>query len=350
MSSFSRRDFMKAAVGGVFAAGLLGSRNADAVFMGPEQKREELLLFHESLLSQPVHNHRESAVDKKGKSFIQVDLEPYNYSKNDSKIRMDYYPVKGVGPHAPLIILPMLGGISFIERGLARYYAKHGFPSLIVSTPKKDRDAITDALATVRSEADVPHLADTFNEVYRKGILGVMRVIDWIGDRSELDEERIGALGISLGAIQLASVMGVYGKQKYIKAGVCMLGGAGMHHIISHSQEPGILRDRIALLEAIGRDEAWLEERLYGEFPWDSLHHAHNIDPESIMLFIARGDTYVPTQSGKDLAAAIGNPRVEMVGSWTRFLPLIDGHLAAFFKKGQIQRQALGFFQERLYT
>ena len=350
MSSLSRRKFLKAAVGGVFAAGFLGSRDAGAVFMGPEQKREELLLNHESLLSQPVHNQTEPALDKKGEHFIQVDLEPYNYTKGDAKIRMDYYPVEGAGPHPPLIILPMLGGISFIERGLARYYAKHGFPSLIVSTPKEDRDAIKHALGTVRSEANVPHLADTFNEVYRKGILNVMRVIDWIGARPELDEERIGAVGISLGAIQLASVMGVYGKQKYIKAGACMLGGAGMHHIISHSQEPGIKRDRDALLKTIGRDEAWLEERLYGEFPWDSLHHAHNIDPDSIILFIGKGDTYVPTKSGKDLAAAIGNPRVEMVGTWARFLPLIDGHLAAFFKKGKIQKQALEFFQARLYA
>lgn len=347
--SSTRRDFLKAAVGGLFAASFLGSRNAGAVFMGPEQKREELFMNHDDLLTQPVHNHTQAKVDKKGQHYIDVSLEPYDYKKGDEKIPIEYYPVAQAGVLPPLMMLPMLGGISFVERGLARYYSAQGFPVLIVGIQEAYRHAVKDALLSVNRVEDVPRLTDSFNEISRSALQDVMRVCDWIDDRPELDGERIGAVGISLGAILLAAVMGVYAEKQRIKAGATIMGGAGLHTIIAHSKEPGIKRDRTTLLKAINRDQNWLEEQLYGEFLWDPMHHAHNIDPETILMFVAKGDTYVPTETGLDLAAAIGgSAQVEMVSTVTRHLPVIDGHLAAYFKRGKVQRRALAFFESRL--
>ena len=348
MGSSSRREFLRMAVGGLFAASFLGSRAAHGVFMGPEQKREELFMEHEDLLTQPVRNSTTGRFDGKDHPYVEVNLEPYNYKDGDEKLLLEYYPVAGPGPHPVMITLPMLGGISFVERGFARHFSEKGMPVIIMSIPKGYRDAIKDSLRNIRHEEDLSRLSDAFNDVQRKSMLGVMRTVDWIGARRELDASRIGALGISLGAIILSSIMGVYAEKNYIKAGACILGGGNIHHIIAHSKEPGIKRDRKALLEAIGRDQDWLEKRLEGAFHWDPIHHAHNINGENMLLIVAKGDTYVPTETGLQLAEAIGNSRVQMVGSITRFLPIIDGHLAAYFKKGKIHRETFEFFSDKL--
>lgn len=349
----TRRTFLKSAA--VATAATLYVRNSNATSLDSIGDELELIcgeILDEKIISSSQENNN-------GKyDYESIDLS----NKNGLEVNIEYYASKGKGQKPPIIILPMLARAQDkTERYFAQAYADAGLPSIIINNKKGFMDPLNEQMNEPIQEGRdlVDDVVYTFNELYKISLLNAMGGIEWVKSQKELDEERIGIFGISLGSIKAATLMGI---NKQIKAGVFGLVGGDFAKLLSTSREPNIKRGIDTVLKTLGEDRIWLEERLQDSFPLDPITHAHNIYPRKVQIYLAIGDGYIPFETGEELAEAIGeNAEVIKMGGIgnviTRFplfqaIPKIgkymDPHIAAIANKRKVKNGSIKFFKEQL--
>src|SRR5204863_9304210 len=107
-------------------------------------------------------------------------------TRTNRPLVLDYYLPLHKEKTPVLLILPMLGGSYPLEKYFAVYFAKRGFAAIIVHRDKLPRNSKIEAV----------------DGMLRDSVLANRQAIDWIETRPELDAERIGVFGISMGSIK----------------------------------------------------------------------------------------------------------------------------------------------------
>jgi hypothetical protein len=303
----TRRDFLKTTALGLSA--LTFSENAEAVYMGPCQKRDEFvnsISYSKDAFKIPS----EFKVSDLKDGVKKVTLNPYHCDLKDvsdkkrlgiEKAYAEYYPSSG---NTPILIFPALGGVSSIERSFADHYRKKGLPVVIINFPKDYTD-LDASMGEINSPEDIEYLTNAFNYMYVKGMEWTSRVVDWVEERKELNSKKIGGIGFSLGGIMLSSFLGLDNRISVATPTLC---GGEFETIVSFSKEPGIEKKRKELLSKIDKDQEWLETSLRGKFSYDPLDHAKHITEEGnhIRMYLVEDDGYVPTETGMRLAVEMG--------------------------------------------
>jgi hypothetical protein len=233
---------------------------------------------------------------------------------------IDYYLPKGEEKHPVLLILPMLGGSYPLEKYFAVYFAKRGFAALIVHRDKLPRNSKIEAV----------------DGMLRDSVLANRQAIDWIETRPELDAERIGVFGISMGSIKGALLTPLDDR---VRAATLGLVGGDLPYIMSYTTENGIARRREEILrdEHLTLDE--LHERLRKSVTCDPNSVAQFVDPKKVLLVLGAFDTVVPAKKGLELREKMGKPETILVPS---------GHYTAVLFLPYIQHQCLKFFERKL--
>jgi hypothetical protein len=129
----------------------------------------------------------------------------------------------------------------------------------------------------------------------------VRRAVDWIARQPEVDAQRIGLIGISLGAIMGAAALSA---EPRLHSAVLILGGVDLAHILWHSILA--IRTRARLREQ-GYTLPRLREALADVEP---MHRLTSALGEKTFVIGARFDIVVPTEDTEKLIRALGNPRV----------------------------------------
>lgn len=279
-------------------------------------------------------------------------LEPFNYSKNHviptsvpvktssshrvvrlefssnsgpgpkwTPFHADYYQLRKKGRHPVILLLPILKGKERIIKSFARYFAQNGYAAVVVQRQK--------SFKTLKTFEGV-------NGILRQAVINHKLVLDWLETRPEIDAQKIGILGISMGGIKAALVSAV---DKRIKASVLIITAGDIPYVLMKTRENGLTRKRKKHLEKFAVTPALLYKALRSEITFDPLFYAPYINSENTLMVLARFDNIAPISKGRELKKRIGHPE-------TIFLP--TGHFTAIFFKGHVMKKSLKFFKRKL--
>ena len=262
----------------------------------------------------------EKEVEKRG-SFVVKDIT-LNVGEGRS-LRAVYFEPKARKNHPKrpaIVILPIMGGKTYpLEEIFATSFARSGYACIIPHRPNiKDE---------IRNLEDIDPLL-------RQGSQDVSRAIDWLETQPNIDRERIGLFGISLGAIRGTLVMAL---DQRIRAGVLGLGGGDLPYILTHTSEKRLVAAREKILARNGLDLKEAEARLRDSITYDPIALAPSVDPSRVLMVIAAGDTVIPHKTSWELRRKLGNP--ETIELWSGHytsvihIPYLRQATCSFFKK-----------------
>jgi hypothetical protein len=247
-------------------------------------------------------------------------LDGVGGTNTERRIGLDYYDLRTPHKTPVVLVLPMAGGGYAIERHFANYFANHGYAAVIVHREKLPKEK---------------QLIENLNPMMLRMVLDHKRVIDWLETQPDIEAGKIGLFGISLGGIKAAILTPL---ENRIQASMIGLAGGDVPYLLAHSTEPGLVKRREEFLKKynLTLDEA--EVKLRTIITRDPLAYAPYVDPQRVLMVIARYDTVVPTEKGLLLKEKMGNPETIMLPS---------GHYTAVLSIPYIKSEAFEFFEKR---
>jgi dienelactone hydrolase len=221
------------------------------------------------------------------------------------------------------IVSPIVGE-TVLDRRLAQRFCANGLSAIIASVVKADNPLTADSDLSIHDKSYVRALA---------GIQALMAEI-----QLTTPSARFGILGMSLGGMLSAYIAGA---EPRIEASVIVAGAGNAAGVLADSDQEIVRsqRERRFGLFNISTPKEY-ENLLRPLIVNDPLSVAGNIRPNSSYLFIANGDTTVPTRYQRELRDAIASPVVYAMNV---------GHTQALIRAGTIHAAKItGFFTRRL--
>lgn len=169
---------------------------------------------------------------------------------------------------------------------------------------------------------------DHSTRALRQAVIDVRSSIDWLRTRPEVDPQRIGVGGISLGAL-VGDV--AFGVDERLAVGVSLLGGGDLPDLVQSS--PLLIHLRRSL-ERREISQADLRERLRC---LDPLTFAGRIPPRPMLMINGRDDVVMPPRLARRLWEAAGRPRM----IWVR-----TGHYGLTLVRDQAYRVVIAFLRD----
>jgi hypothetical protein len=232
---------------------------------------------------------------------------------------------KGEGRRPVVTIVPILAGRYVECDALGQLMAENGMHAFFVW--REDNLIPLGAKATG---------GDPFETKLRRAIVNIRRTLDWVVARPDVAPDRVGLVGISLGAIAGTIVMAV---EPRIQRGVLIMGGGDLPGIMCDSIETPVRRYKLKRMRENGWTEAEFKEAVRRELPSDPLDFAPYVGPRRVQQFISKYDNKVPTVYQWKLWEALGRPEAWLV-------PI--GHYTAIFYLGFAKDHAMAFMREGL--
>ena len=213
------------------------------------------------------------------------------------------------GGRAPLLCFaPILAGAvdNYLAcRVFAHWAAREGFSSFYVHQDEiiltADRDGIV------------------LERLWRDSTLDNIKALDLLTQLPEVDAERLGSLGISLGAIRNVVLLAV---EPRLRANVLCLGGAGLSKILATSRENLVLRYIRGREAADGITREQVGQDLDAFVRSDPAVFARYVANDRTLLFLGAIDNKVPYAAGLDLYEGLGRPEAYFIllGHYTGML------------------------------
>src|SRR6266446_5442908 len=136
-----------------------------------------------------------------------------------------FYQPTVPGPQPAVVILPITRG-DYPTKAVAAYLADHGIASLLF---------LSRSTFTGTAEKDFNTLAAQFHDY----VVEVRQALDWLTRQPSIDNDRIGLIGMSLGAIVGSLTAGVDSR---IRSEVLLLGGGDLPGIIFSTRERSFVK------------------------------------------------------------------------------------------------------------
>jgi hypothetical protein len=237
------------------------------------------------------------------------------------RVAIEVYRPLTAAPSPVVLLLPSAGGSYWIERSFARYFADRGYAAVLLRREKVEPGE---------------QVMEAVDDLLRQSVIDGSRVLDWVATRPDLDAQRVGLFGISMGGIKGALLAPI---EPRIGAAVLGLAGGDLPAILTQTTEPGIAAERAAWLARSGLDLAGAERELRRVLEHDPLDYAVHADPRRYLFILARFDRAVPVANGWQLWGALGKPE-------TIVLP--TGHYTAVLAIPWLKPAILEFFVSTL--
>lgn len=146
-----------------------------------------------------------------------------------------------------------------------------------------------------------PDVADSVRSVIQT-VIDLRRAVDYLETKSEIDCERVGYVGGSMGGIIGAIFVGV---EPRIKAAALIVAGGNISLMIRESQHYTMLSIR-ECLRGEGKPYEELQRMLD---PIDPLNFIGNFSPRPIVFHLGKFDEIVPAEAGRQLYEKAGEPK-----------------------------------------
>ncbi len=253
---------------------------------------------------------------------IRVRFDAYHDDDPDNPtVTAWYYRQRTSLPTPGIIQLPILDGDYGPTIMFAEYFAERGFHVLRMERKK----------GMFHLEKPVSY---SRNLIIRS-IVDERRTLDWWLGNEEVDTDRIGICGISMGGFQASLLMAVDSR---IDAGVFMLSGGDFPKLLMISQEGEIVEYRKIMKEKYGlSDEQMYAEAKKSLGDIDPMVFAPNLNPARVLFISPRFDQVVPHECALKWWNAASQPNMIVIptGHYSSifFIRYIQGKAAQHFRK-----------------
>jgi dienelactone hydrolase len=218
-----------------------------------------------------------------------------NYEVNNT-VHCQWYRPVGTGPFPATVILDILGGDQKLSKIQSAFLARKGIACLFVQMayygPRRPPGTKVRLL--------MPNIEHTLAAV-RQTVLDIRLAGAWLAARPEVDTDRIGVVGTSLG-----SFMGTLSAEmdpRFKKVAI-VLGGGGLVDAFYDHPLGAPLR---LLYQATGGSREKLEKIVSIA---DPLTRAGNLKDRQVLMIAASKDEVVPPSACKKMWEALGQPKI----------------------------------------
>jgi dienelactone hydrolase len=253
----------------------------------------------------------------------------------NNAIPAEYYVPAGLKPGDPkrpaVICLHILDGNMELVRLTCSVLASRGVPAILFLLPYYGERGLPEGPEAMAKD---PRM---FLSALDQAMLDVKRTVDVLASRPEVDGQRIGITGVSLGGIVAATAAC---SDPRIHRAALILAGGDLRTIVHHARETRELSVLINRLPP--QDKAAVEATIDAV---DPLHVATQIRDRAlagrVLMVNAAEDEVIPPECTKKLAAALGiTDRVV----WLDGL----GHYTALAELSRIMQMTADFFAQDL--
>ena len=226
----------------------------------------------------------------------------------------------GARSRGGLVILPIQGGDYDISRHFAEAFSRAGYHAL-----RFERRAQW-------LQADRP--LDVMTRQVQQYVQDIHDGIElWLA-RGEVDPERVGLFGVSMGAVMGTRVSASSAR---VKASVLCIGGGPLPDVLMTADDQEINQYRADISKALGVSGPALRAHLAAALPDDPIDAAPGLDPARTLFIGARFDRVVRWRYHRALWQAAGcPPRIILpTGHYSAivFVPLIRWRSLVFFDR-----------------
>ena len=246
---------------------------------------------------------------------------PSGYPKND-QIPVTFYPAQNVnGQKAPAaILLHLLGGGIEISTRFAKYLSARGVNAAVMELPYHYDRAIGTAPAQIYISDNTKVAAGAFNQAASD----VSTIATWLQAQPEVDPDKLGVAGVSLGAIITHLAMG---RDERLNAGVALVGGGDLKEI----SQLGTLAKLFLRVKGNVTPDKIGDAELRDA---DPLYHVELNRPRHVLMIQGARDEIIPRRASTELWKALGKPPIQ----W-----LDIGHYGLFLGVNSAQKATLAY-------
>lgn len=223
------------------------------------------------------------------------------FPENDT-VHAEYYVPIGLSRHsAPaVLVLDILDGAAMISRGEALWLAQHGVPSLFVYMahygPRRAPGSKVRFLST-----NIPQTL----EAIRQTVLDCRLAAAWLASRPEVDPNRLGLVGTSLGSLVGANVAAAEPRLR----NVCLLlPGGGLVDAYYDHPKAKPYQPVVKLLGGKDTLKALIA-------PVDPITYGPQLKTKNLLMIAASRDDIVPPSAARALWEASGKQKIVWVDS-----------------------------------
>jgi dienelactone hydrolase len=240
----------------------------------------------------------------------------------NNTVHCEYFRPKTPGKHPAMIVLDILDGKQLVSRAQAMWLAQHDVAALVVYMayygPR--RGDSKDRLLT----SDIPKAVANVTQT----VLDCRRAVAWLEAQPEVDAQKLGLIGTSLGSLVGGTVAGVEPK---IRTVCLLLGGGGLVDAFTGHT---VLAFVWPLLQLVGISKSDLTKLID---PVDPITYAEQLKGKRVLLIAASRDDVVPPKAMKNLWEAAGKPKLMWVDAT---------HVGAALHLFQMMRAVTEFIKE----
>jgi cephalosporin-C deacetylase-like acetyl esterase len=234
--------------------------------------------------------------------------------KENNTVWAEYYrPSAAKGPLPGVIVLDITGGDQTLSRVIARHLAQNGICALFVQMayygPRRPPGSSLRLLST-----DLEH---TFAAI-RQTVLDLRCATAWLEARPEIDKQRLGIMGTSLGSF--IATLTAEMEPKLGRLAV-LLGGADF--VDGYWDHPQVIRYR-KVLTALGGKKEQVKELIA---PIDPITCVGNLKDRKVLIVAAKNDEIVPPRMAETLWRETGKQQIIWLnaGHYTAAIYLVQG-------------------------
>ncbi len=215
---------------------------------------------------------------------------------NNNTVHCEYFRPHGSGKHPAVIVLHILGGDFNLSRLFSRQLAADGVAALFLKLPYYGPRRQPGEKARMISENPRETVAGM-----RQGILDIRRGVAWLAAQHEVDADRLGVFGISLGGITSALAVSI---EPRLASACLMLAGGDVARVAWDDPKMARLRER--WLADGGTKEEFFD--LWKKI--DPVTYAERARGKPILMLNAAHDEIIPRACTESLWHALGEPEI----------------------------------------
>lgn len=230
-------------------------------------------------------------------------------SEVNNTVHAEYYLPAGEGPFPAVVVLHILGGEFPLSQMVANSFARKQVAALFIKMPYygERREKANRRRMISRDPKETV-------EGMTQAVLDIRRGAAWLCARPEVNSERMGVTGISLGGIM--SALSAPAEPRFHKVAI-YLGGGNLAEFLWDKDHPEAEQFRGDWKKNGGTRESFVELMK----PVDPISYGHLLRNRDVLMVAARNDEIVPPEATKALYATMGE-QPELV--W-----LDSGHITA---------------------
>lgn len=222
----------------------------------------------------------------------------------NNTVHADYFRPRAASPMSRrpgVVVLHILGADFALSRYMAARLADRGVAALFVRLPYYgERSPI---LPNGERKRFLSEDMERSMVAMNQGVRDVRRAAAWLAGRPEIDPQRLGVTGISLGGIVSAIAAAV---DPTLNQGAFLLAGGDLATILWNMPEPEARRYRRLWIES-GR--TFDDLKLLTD-PYDPLTHASRLLGKRLLMIAGNSDEVVPPDCTRRLWNAAGRPPI----------------------------------------